>query len=654
VGCMGPGVDSNTITNVGNTTKTVTLQVTFSPSVKTESDVGRNSANDDDNDFLRNVELCHVADWNVQRCTAVWETESKVSSEVDSPSIQQSRYKKCMPLLALLGTHFIIFMIAFVMGKLDCTLKYALMRSTRPKLKRKFQPPSTSLVRVQDPLPSYSEGWQPVPVEYSKTFYADFMKQSHPFLRVLHDRGYFQVGDFEKARIVYSHTLRPRWATKLELWQRFNYIPGQEEWKDGYKFHYHYKQWEHQTNLSPASVYIPPTYLLTHYDKANAKTSDSKDFDGSAFVGSRSKYDYNTQLVKKDIKAFQQLLTEGGPDATSIKQQDNNNVSSQTFWLIKTDTSDDQHQSWGQFSDYEVLLRLTRDKLTDLLDQRYKSNVRSNHKNDVSTTSTETSSEHDVATEEPGATQTIRAFAQQYICDQYTLDSRYSFTIRVFWAVMSLEPLIVMYHDGYISAFQSEPSKFPPPAATKTIKTNKEWLGIPPLFQLSFAEFETLLDRHVHQSFPARSPTQHVRSQMKEALADMIKVLQTKAFKLADGVLLTAENAYSLYCADFVLDQSLDVWLVSPPKCGCNLDEDFYFRLDLHASMFQGMIDILEQVWEKQANKEMVLPFQREGNWEILYGDGLRFKYDGYDPSSRKKPNKHDCVGVPSTVTIGT
>jgi hypothetical protein len=648
---VGLAADSKT-----NETKTVTLQVTFSQTPRAVTFPGGNNDNKE-NDFLRNIELCHFADWNVQRCTAVW------GDEPHTPNVQPNRLKKYKNLLILMTTHVIIFTIAFVMGKMDCTLKLALMRSNRPESKRKILSPSTSLVRIQDPLPSFAEGWKPVPTEYSKTFYADFMKQSHPFLRALHDRGYFQVGDFEKARILYSHTTRPRWAEKLKRWQRFNYIPGQEEWRDAYRFHYHYKQWEQQTNLSPASVYIPPTYLLTHYNKTNAKTSDSKDFDGNAFSGSRSKYDYNTHLVKKDIQAFQRVLREADPDVkrdplNEDMQQQDSGVVSQTFWLIKTDDKDDYHQAWGQQTDHDVLLQLTRDKLTDLLDQGKESNgVTDSRKNkdDESRTESKTATEQRTAAKDPDTKQTSRSFIQKYICDQYTLDSRYSFTIRVFWAVMSLEPLIVMYHDGYISAYQSDSSTFSPSAeTTKTIITGKEWQGRPPLFQLSFAEFETLLDGNVQQSFPARSPTQHVRSQMQEALADMIHVLQTKAFKLPDGVLLTAENAYSLYCADFVLDQSLDVWLVSPPKSGCNLDEDYYFRLDLHNSMFQGMTDILEQVWKSQENKELVMPLQRKGNWEILYGDGLRFKYDGYDSSGRKESRKHNCLGVPSTVTTGT
>jgi hypothetical protein len=659
--CVGAAADSKTSSAIGNQTKTVTLQVTFSKSPPTVSVPGANN-DDQNNNLLHNIEICHVADWNILYCNAVWGKEAEsYSSGVDPPHIPPSRCKKSLQMLLLLTTHFIVFMIAYMMCKVDCTLKYALMRSSRTDSNKNRLPPSTSLIRIQDPLSSYSEGWQPVPVAYSKTIYADFMKQSHPFLRALHDRGYFRVGDFEKARILYSHTTRPRWAKELELWQRFNYIPGQEEWKDAYKFHYHYKHWEQQTSLSPASVYIPPTYLLTHYDKTNAKTSDSKNFDGNAFVGSRSKYDYNTHLVKKDITAFQQVLKEADPNTSKEsrdedRQQQDSSFLPQTFWLIKTHDSNDHHQAWGQVSDHEVLVRLANDKLTDLLDQGKKYNELNDQSNlnDESGTSDETTKERGDIGQRPDKKQTSRAFIQKYICDQYTLDSSYGFKIRVFWAVMSLEPLIVMYHDGYIDAYQSDQSTFSQSAETKTIHTDKEWMGMPPLFQLSFAEFETHLNRNVQQSFPAGSPTQHVRSQMKEALADMIFVLQTKAFNLPDGVSLTAENAFSLYCADFLLDQSLDVWLASQPKSGCNLDEDYYFRLDLHASMFQGMIDIMEQVWERQENKELVMPLQRMENWEILYGDGLRFKYDGYDPSSRQERRKHNCLGVPSTVTSGT
>jgi hypothetical protein len=64
---------------------------------------------------------------------------------------------------------------------------------------------------------------------------------------------------------------------------------------------------------------------------------------------------------------------------------------------------------------------------------------------------------------------------------------------------------------------------------------------------------------------------------------------------------------------------------------------DYYFRLEMHASLFNGMVDVLEEVWKKQeAGKEKLLPFRMAGNYEVVHADGLGFVYDGYERNHNK------------------
>lgn len=67
------------------------------------------------------------------------------------------------------------------------------------------------------------------------------------------------------------------------------------------------------------------------------------------------------------------------------------------------------------------------------------------------------------------------------------------------------------------------------------------------------------------------------------------------------------------------------------------MDEDYYFRLEMHASLFNGMVDVLEEVGRKQEQKEALLPFENSGNWEIIYADGQVYNYDGYERSKTKE-----------------
>ena len=88
-------------------------------------------------------------------------------------------------------------------------------------------------------------------------------------------------------------------------------------------------------------------------------------------------------------------------------------------------------------------------------------------------------------------------------------------------------------------------------------------------------------------------------------------------------------------CADFILDNDLDVFFIEPQN-GCGLDEDYYFRLEMHGSLFNGMTDIMEEIWHKQEKGLSVMPLQNVGNWQILYGDGLIYRYKDYHRSTNK------------------
>jgi len=56
----------------------------------------------------------------------------------------------------------------------------------------------------------------------------------------------------------------------------------------------------------------------------------------------------------------------------------------------------------------------------------------------------------------------------------------------------------------------------------------------------------------------------------------------------------------------------------------------------MHASIFNGMVDILEEVGLKQELGIPLLPLENSGNWEVIYADGKVYYYDGYERSNQK------------------
>jgi len=159
---------------------------------------------------------------------------------------------------------------------------------------------------------------------------------------------------------------------------------------------------------------------------------------------------------------------------------------------------------------------------------------------------------------------------QKYVCNEMTWNKR-KFDVRVFWLVASIDPLIVLYHDGYVRIGNSDYSETDFSDTTKHLTTHTK-LGAEG--KATFEEFaealqlqssSSLSSSTSSSSFPSgvQSPVDHVRNQMKAALGEMIERFRDVSF-VSNFNELPTDNSYSFYCADFILDNDLDVWFLEP------------------------------------------------------------------------------------------
>jgi hypothetical protein len=226
-----------------------------------------------------------------------------------------------------------------------------------------------------------------------------------------------------------------------------------------------------------------------------------------------------------------------------------------------------------------------------------------------------------------------RYIIQQYICNELTWKKR-KYDVRMFWYVASLDPLIVMYHDGYVRVGNSD---YHEDDFSDTVSHLTTHTGLGEEGKGTFDELRHHIMDH-HKSSPnlwhIRDPVEHVRNQFKHSLSELVAAFKELSF--TPGGDLTAENGLGFYGADFALDKDLDVWLIEPQK-GCGLDEDYHFRVQMHDQLFSGMVNMMEDVWRKQEAGEPVLPFKDSGKWEVFYADGRRYTYEGYERSKNKK-----------------
>ena len=223
---------------------------------------------------------------------------------------------------------------------------------------------------------------------------------------------------------------------------------------------------------------------------------------------------------------------------------------------------------------------------------------------------------------------------QQYICNELTWNQR-KFDVRMFWFVASLDPLIVLYQDGYTRIGNSvyREDNFDNTVSHLTTHT-----GLGEEGKATFDEFSNRLVEHHKSSRELghiRDPVQHVKNQFKHSLAEFIAAFKELSFSPSKDQ-LSAENGFGFYGADFILDNDLDVWLIEPQK-GCGMDEDYDFRVDMHNRLFRGMVDTIEEIWRKQEDGKPVLPMENTGEWEVIYADGWQYSYEGYERSKDKK-----------------
>ena len=223
---------------------------------------------------------------------------------------------------------------------------------------------------------------------------------------------------------------------------------------------------------------------------------------------------------------------------------------------------------------------------------------------------------------------------QQYICNELTWNGR-KFDVRMFWLVASIDPLIVLYQDGYARIGNGV---YTEDDFDNTVSHLTTHTGLGEEGKADFDEFSKLIMQH-YRSSPElahiRDPVQHVKNQFKDSLAEFVKAFKDISF-YPDKKKLGSENAFGFYGADFILDNDLDVWLIEPQK-GCGMDEDYDFRVDMHNRLMRGMVDTLEEIWIKQEEGNPVLPLENTGDWEVIYADGWAYSYNGYKRSKDKK-----------------
>jgi hypothetical protein len=218
---------------------------------------------------------------------------------------------------------------------------------------------------------------------------------------------------------------------------------------------------------------------------------------------------------------------------------------------------------------------------------------------------------------------------QEYVCNAMTIEG-YKFDFRVFWLVASVDPLVVMWHPGYLRIIMNQ--KYDQLMknwnSTKAHLTNIHGSGSAGSWATFAENLEASKKRYI--------ALHHVENQVKHSLAEIVDAFRDVTFSNKGT---STENLFGFYCADYMIDRDLDVYIIEPQR-NCGMSELDQFKKDLNMQLTEGMAEILKIVTKQQ---ELGLPLNFEAlenaagsAYEVIYNDGWMFEYEGYERPAKK------------------
>jgi hypothetical protein len=224
-----------------------------------------------------------------------------------------------------------------------------------------------------------------------------------------------------------------------------------------------------------------------------------------------------------------------------------------------------------------------------------------------------------------------RIIVQRYVCGELDYQGR-KFDLRVYFLIASVDPIVVYAHDGYlrVSSHEYNEGKFDSTGEHLTnlgrTAHNSENNTI------SYTQWEKELRKLVSQN-PSRfswsvqrNPLQHIRNQIKSALAHLVAATHQQAMKGYRSY-TNMENGFALFGADFIVDRDLNVWFTEGQDSPGLLHETSMKR-QLNDRLLPATVEIVGQVLDKQSNGQPLLPMFGIGDFELIYTPDFQYQYD--------------------------
>ena len=223
-----------------------------------------------------------------------------------------------------------------------------------------------------------------------------------------------------------------------------------------------------------------------------------------------------------------------------------------------------------------------------------------------------------------------KIIVQRYVCHEMDYQGR-KFDLRVYFLVASVDPVVVYAHDGYLRVSPHEYNE------RNFDKTGDHLTNLGRNAQsenntISYEQWEVELRRLVNESperfswSVRRNPLQHIKNQIKSALADLVAATRQYAFR-GYRHYTTMQNGFALFGGDFIVDRDLNVWFTEGQDSPGLLHETSMKR-KLNDRLLPATVEIIEQVLDKQCAGQPLFPMHKTGDFELIYTDDFQYRYE--------------------------
>lgn len=153
---------------------------------------------------------------------------------------------------------------------------------------------------------------------------------------------------------------------------------------------------------------------------------------------------------------------------------------------------------------------------------------------------------------------------QKYIDDPFLLHGKYKSETRLYWLVVSLDPLVVLTHVGTVRrnalpyVHGDYDNKFVHITNVKQQKAHPEYESFKDELKVPFAELQRQLDAHFGNDFGSVQ----LMDRMRRMIAGVVlATIVAPGPSGPGGRVKRQKGRFALFGADFIIDQSANVWL---------------------------------------------------------------------------------------------